>query len=291
MLEFIINPKRAEKTLWEAFVIGFIYSILAVVTSYLIFSSGEQKYVGIWIIAFTVILSTPFVYYLFKKEEHKDLEYDGVFRVLAFHWRGLVALIMLFFGFLLGYTLCYIVLPSNFLPQIETFCAINQLNNFDSCVKQYSVVPGQVSGFATATERFLGTFINNMQVLMITFVLSIIFGAGGILVLSWNAAVIASAIGIYIKSQITFLHCGLLRFMIHGIPEIAAYLFGALAGGIISIMLSKKDYKDKKVLDVLLDVLVLILIGVGILVIAGIIEVFITPQLLKFLQGGLCKGI
>jgi uncharacterized membrane protein SpoIIM required for sporulation len=279
MLELLLNPKKAEKRSWQMFFIGFFYSVLAVIVSHLIFGQAESKYIGIWIVTFTVILSMPFAYFLFKLEERRDLEYEGAFKVLFEHRKALAALTWLFIGFLIGYTLCYMFFSKNyFLPQIETFCSINRASNYEACVSQYT---GQtsISGFSTSTGRFLGIFTNNMQVLILTFVFSIIFGAGGIFVLAWNATVIASAIGIYIKSQLNLLPLGLARYMIHGIPEIAAYLLAALAGGIISMLVLNKDYKDEKFMDILQDVLNLIILAIIILVIAGGIEVFITPKL------------
>ncbi|MDP3734058.1 MAG: stage II sporulation protein M, partial [Nanoarchaeota archaeon] len=69
---------------------------------------------------------------------------------------------------------------------------------------------------------------------------------------------------------------GFLRYMLHGILEIAAYFIAGLAGGIISIALIKHNLKENKVL---VDSLDLILISLGLLIIAGFVEVYITPLL------------
>jgi len=61
-------------------------------------------------------------------------------------------------------------------------------------------------------------------------IFSLIFGAGAIFVLAWNASVIAAAIGIFTKSELSSLPIALIRYMIHGIPEIASYFIVALAG-------------------------------------------------------------
>jgi len=283
MFELLINPKKAERRPWEMFFVGLFYSVLSVIIANYIFGSSDAKYIGIWIITFTVILTIPFVYFLFRVEEKKDLVYDGAFRIFKEHQKALISLTWLFLGLLIGYSICYMFLPKeNFLPQIETFCAINQANNFDSCVKQYSLSTGKITGYATSSERFLGIFINNMQVFIFTLIFSILFGAGGIFVLAWNATVIASAIGIYSKSQINMLPLALARYMIHGIPEIASYLIAALAGGILSIAVIKGDYRNKKFLDIMQDILILAVVAMIILALAALIEVFITPSLFNF---------
>jgi uncharacterized membrane protein SpoIIM required for sporulation len=51
----------------------------------------------------------------------------------------------------------------------------------------------------------------------------LIFGAGAIFILAWNASVIAAAIGIFANSDLSKLPMGVMRYMIHGIPEIGAY--------------------------------------------------------------------
>lgn len=282
MLESLINPKSGERKTWQLFFVGLLYSIISVIIANYLFKS-DPKYIGIWIVTFTVILCMPFVYFLFKYEEKKDLVYEGNFKIFLEHQKAIMALTFLFLGFLIGYTLCYSFLPKEyFLPQIETFCSINRASNYDGCVNEYVKFSPKLSGFVTnEISKFLSIFTNNMMVFILTFIFSIILGAGGIFILAWNASVIASAIGIYIKSDLTHLLYGLSRYMIHGIPEIAAYLIAALAGGILSMMIIRGDHKNKRFLDVLQNVLILLITGILILVFAGLIEVFITPVLFK----------
>jgi len=64
--------------------------------------------------------------------------------------------------------------------------------------------------------------------------------------------------------------------LIHGFFEIAAYFIAGLAGGIISIALIKHNLKERRVL---VDSLDLILISLAMLLVAALIEVFITPIL------------
>ena len=65
--------------------------------------------------------------------------------------------------------------------------------------------------------------------------------------------------------------------MIHGIPEIAAYFIGALAGGIVSVAVIKHDVHSEKFWTILQDSLNLVILAVIILFFASLIEVFITP--------------
>ena len=64
--------------------------------------------------------------------------------------------------------------------------------------------------------------------------------------------------------------------MTHGLFEIAAYFVAGLAGGIISIALIKHDLTNDQVL---IDALDLVLISLGLLMVASIVEVYVTPLL------------
>ena len=69
-----------------------------------------------------------------------------------------------------------------------------------------------------------------------------------------NLANVAQLSGInQFFGYILLLGVGLVRYLIHGIPEILAYFVGALAGGIISFGIIKKDFKGSKIEKIILD--------------------------------------
>ncbi len=282
MFEMILSPKKAERRPWEMLLIGLFYASLAVLLVNWIFAQDEVlvKYSGILIVTFTVMFSLPFMYYIIKLEEEKNIKNMSFFRLLREHGRALYALLWLFMGFVIAFSFWYIVLPSthNFKAQVETYCIINRPLSFNECVAQFDVQKSvKATGSATQAERLFKIFANNIYVLIFTLVFSLIFGAGAIFVLAWNASVIAAAIGIFTQVRIERIPLGLARYMIHGIPEIAAYFVGALAGGIISVAIIKHDINSKKFWNILQDSLNLIIAAVVILFIAAIIEVFVTP--------------
>jgi stage II sporulation protein M len=285
MLEFLINPKRAEKHPAQMFFIGLIYASLAIFASYLV--SGENsvlsKYSGMFVIIFTVAFTLPFMYYTLKLEERKDKEYDEETTLLKEHSKAIFSFLWLFVGFVVAFSFWYIALDNGeefFRAQIETFCQINRPDNFNDCVTQYGLkTSSTLTGAAASSGRLISIFVNNVYVLMFTLLFSLLFGAGAIFILAWNASVIAAAIGIFTKSDLSQLPGGLLRYLIHGIPEIAAYFVAALAGGILSIAIIRRDFRSERFWAILEDVLYLIVLAIVILIIAAIIEVFITPKL------------
>ncbi len=284
MLELLLNPKKAERKSWEMFFIGLLYASLSILLVNWIFSGDAvlAKYSGILVVTFTVMFSLPFVYYIVKYEEKKDSEIEGSFRLLKEHSKALKAFMWLFLGFIVAFSFWYIVLSNtqNFVAQIETYCLINRPSNFEQCVQEYGVQgASKATAFLTAKEKVFMIFANNIYVLIFTLVFSLIFGAGAIFVLAWNASVIAAAIRIFSKGNLADLPLGLFRYMIHGIPEIGSYFVGALAGGMISVAVIRHDFGTEKFWKVLQDSLNMIIIAVIVLFLAALIEVFVTPAL------------
>ncbi len=281
MLELLLSPKKAERRPWEMFFVGLFYAALSMLLVSWIFSEDVvlSQYSGILVVTFTVMFTLPFMYYLIKDEEEKDMEYEGILRILREHSRALLALLWLFLGFIVAFSFMHIVLgDSNSLKaQVETYCLINKPTNVDGCVKEYGIESRSLAGMSTSTGRVFNIFFNNMYVLIFTIVFSLIFGAGAIFVLAWNASVIAAAIGIFTKYNISRLHIGVWRYMVHGLPEIAAYFIVALAGGIVSTAIIKHDISNEKFWKILQDFLNLTIIAIAILLISALIEVYITP--------------
>jgi len=284
MFEMLINPRKAERKPWELFFIGMLYASLSILLVNWIFAQDAvlSRYSGILVVTFTVMFSMPFVYYTLKFEEKKSVSGMGSLALLREHKKAISVFLWLFLGFVVALSFWYIVLPStqSFRAQIETYCLINRPANFNECVDQYGVKDATAAtAFATNKERLFLIFANNMYVLLFTLIFSLIFGAGVIFILAWNASVIAAAIGIFTKSSLSALPLGLLRFMIHGIPEIGAYFVVALAGGMVSVAIIKHESGTDKFWHILQDCLNLVILAVVVLFVAALIEVFVTPAL------------
>jgi uncharacterized membrane protein SpoIIM required for sporulation len=289
MLEMLINPKKAERKSWEMFFIGLFYASLSILLVYWIFATDAvlSKYSGVLVVTFTVMFSLPFVYYTLRIEEKRVSDKVGMLKLLEEHRRSIYVFMFLFIGFVVAFSFWYIdpihMLPNSansFKAQIETYCQINRPSSFNECVSQYGIKEfSSTTGMITGSERLFTIFANNIYVLIFTLIFSLIFGAGVIFVLAWNASVIAAAIGIFTKSDITLLPLGLGRYLIHGIPEIMSYFVVALAGGLVSVAVIKHETGTEKFWEVMQDSINLIILAVVILFLAALIEVFITPIL------------
>ncbi|HDD70782.1 MAG TPA: stage II sporulation protein M [Candidatus Woesearchaeota archaeon] len=231
-----------------------------------------------------VMASLPLVYKLIIYEEQKDLEIRSERSLLKEHSKALTAMMLMFLGMAIAFTILYIVLPQEmtsevFRVQSQTIANLNQ----------------QVTGKVSQTTLLSRIFLNNIKVLIFCIIFSFIYGSGALFILTWNASVIGTAAGNFIRTRLAqyasaaglqkmgaFFYVGslcVLRYLIHGIPEILAYFVAALAGGIISVAIIRKEYTTKNFQRVVLDVSDLVLLSVLILFIAALLEVFVTPAL------------
>ncbi len=290
MLESIINPKSAEKRPWKMFFIGLVYASFSVLLVHMFFSGDSilSKYSGMIIVTFSVMFSLPFMYYMIKNEEREDEEIEGFFSVWKTHSDAIYGFMWLFFGFIIAFSFVGIVLqsffssPELFNAQIETYCMINSPGNIEGCVSRYSFNNMQeITGAVTKEMRFLSILENNVYVMIFTLIFSLIFGAGAIFVLAWNASVIAAAIGIFTQYKVSEIPLGVLRYMIHGFPEIAAYFITALAGGIFGVGVIRNGIRSDKFLRILENSMILLFISIITLIVAAAIEVYFTPLLFR----------
>jgi len=287
MLEMLMNPRKVEREPWEMFFVGLFYAAISILLVNWIFAKDLvlSKYSSILIVTFTVMFSIPFMYYIIKLEEVKNIREKSNFSLIKEHGRALSALIYLFLGFVVAFAFFYIAMPNqtpiNFKAQIEQYCAINSVN-LDNCVKNNGIVTGNLvkttTGYASSGAHFFSILTNNVFVMIFVLVFSLAFGAGAIFILAWNASVIGAAIGIFTNATLNKIHIGLVRYMVHGIPEIAAYFVAALAGGILSVAIIKHEFGKPEFSKVLQDSITMLLLAILILIIAAFIEVFVTPK-------------
>jgi len=285
MLESIINPKRAEKGPWKMFFVGLVYASLSLLLVHWFFASDVvlSRFSGMIVVTFCVMFSLPFMYYMIKQEEEQDEQVEGLFSVWKVHSDVIYGFMWLFLGFIIAFSFWNVILQDSnlFNAQVETYCMINSPGNIEDCVVKYSLSgkTADITGDLTSMGRFLSIIENNVYVMIFTLVFSLIFGAGAIFVLAWNATVIAAAIGIFTKYQISQIPIGITRYMIHGFPEIVAYFITALAGGIFGVGVIKNGIRNKKFLRIIENVVILLFISIVILIIAALVEVYFTPIL------------
>jgi uncharacterized membrane protein SpoIIM required for sporulation len=282
VLESLINPAKMEKSPQFMIFLGFIYCIVGVILANWIF----KTYASLIMVFLTAMACIPLIYHTIKWEEEKDMTDYSEQMLLKEHGKALSGFIYLFFGFVLAFTVIYVFLPGDSVRQL-----------FESQTNTINEINGKITGmgFSDSMSTFGKIFLNNIKVLIFCLIFSFIYGSGAIFILTWNASVIGTAIGNFIRTNLALVSntigfdkvghyfsifsIGLLKYAIHGIPEILGYFTAGLAGGIISIAVIRHDFGNRKFEHVLLDSADLILLSLALIFLAALLEVFVTPAI------------
>ncbi|MEK6857421.1 MAG: stage II sporulation protein M [Nanoarchaeota archaeon] len=288
VVEALMNPFQAEKHPLEVLALGFIYATIALFLALWVF----EDQAGLVMVFLTVMAALPLFYQTMIFEEKKDFQVKSEWGIMKEHSKALVFFMVLFIGFSLAFTVWYTVLPENvstaiFQPQIKTINGINK------------EVSGNITGLISDGELFRQIFFNNIKVMIFSLFFSLLYGSGAIFVLTWNASVISAAFGKFINLYISYfasngsieavsyfkvVSLSLLRYSLHGIPEILAYFVSGLAGGILSVAIIRKDFSYKRMEKIMLDFSNLVILAIVIVLIAGVLEVYVTPLVFSLLH-------
>jgi len=279
VLESVIDPKKAEDKPLEVFFVSLFYSFVAVFFSYTIFPQQSSAFT----IALITILFVPFFQKLFSIEERKE-ELYAEYRKKSFqnlfkrHDKAIITFSAFFLGVVIALSFIFMFFPE-----------YGQVFYLQTTTPPLNKIAAGLTGSAYATNpeaNFMLYFLNNSQVMILCFILSVLFGAGAIFILAWNASIIAVYLGLISRSLVATgfnsataylfgVSYGLLGIALHGIPEIAAYFFAGLAGGILSIGIIRENFGSRAFKRIFKDSLIFLLIAELLIVVAAFIEAFV----------------
>ena len=271
VLESIVEPADACKNPYKIALLAAVFVSIGVAGSLLLANEAN----GLLLIMLVAIPSIPLILKLFEYEEC-NVEARARFvgsRTLARHFSVLVVLVAYFLGLCIAFTCWYVVLSPE---QTQTI--------FSSQMNELEAIRASFQGFAVQEQinelAFETIFLHNLQVGVIIVAFSLLYGAGAIFVLVWNASVIGAFLGGIAKADvlhtgdavITNVGLGVLGILPHGIFELLAYSTAALAGGIISQAVIRKAYGKPEFGQILYDTLKLFAWAVVFLAIGALIE-------------------
>jgi len=278
VLESLLSPRSAECHPSESLFAGYVYATIGLFLALWVF----EQYVSLVMIFLSSMACIPLLYRTIRYEEEKHLHIKNEMSLLLAHRGAMLFLLFLFVGAAIAYATWYIVLPADvsssvFSAQTETIITLNQ----------------RVTGSATQLDVLAKVFLNNVKVMIFCIIFSFIYGSGAIFILMWNASVIGAAVGNFFRVKLAavmgamgltgasaymyVLSLSILRYAIHGVPEILAYIIAGLAGGIISIATIRHEYGTRDFERIILDASDLILISLAMLMVAAVLELYVTP--------------
>lgn len=258
VLERLLTIREAVKKPWWVFVISGFITLVSLSVSSLFF----PRYIGLFNVFFITLAMFPFMVRLsfYENEmEEKVITYRKNFGFLYVHKAAILIYTSFFLGVTFTLALAYLFLPSEVVESI-----------FKEQIEEINLIRGSVSFGGTLVT----ILVNNLGVLLLVFIFSLLYGAGAIFILSWNASVLAAAIGMSAKQLggVRALPIAILIYLPHGVWEITGYFLAAIAGGIVSAEISRK--KSKWLSFVFEDALYLLLIAVFLLFVGACIESF-----------------
>lgn len=290
MLESILNFKEISKNPHIAFIWSFIVTCVAIFISLQLsyeirFGSGEVfSLTGIFSVIFTVIPLVYLMTFALKKEEKIEEEeikhHMNEKNILERHMYDILFFLFIFLGITAAYAMWSFILPQSIFEM-----QLMKINELRASISGHFVLQsvdyvgdmfaGSFTGAAVANSStaFYTIFINNMKVLIFSFVFSLLYGAGAVFIIVWNASILGVYIG-YLSKSIFHLPVIALSFLPHGLPEIVGYLFAGMSGGILSASLIRRHSMDitKRIF---FDCLVLLAVGAFFILGAAYIEAFL----------------
>lgn len=262
VLEKIIKLDWVSQKPRFAFLLGLVYSLVGIISAKIIF----PKSTGMMSVAFTSILLIPTLSSLLQAEENKEIR-EKKFSIMALlkdNKDTFVVYLFIFLGVFASFTFVSLVLPASLAQNVLE--------------PQLSVAG--LAGSAFNVQAFETILMNNLLVLIVCLTLSLAYGAGSILFISWNAAVWGSIFGFIARQSAMatgknpFLYFGItiLPALPHIITEAASYFTAAIGGGVVSNAVSREKLFSKKFYHVLTDALLIVLLGFILVVIAAAVE-------------------
>ena len=275
--------KMEMKKPLSLFLVGFFFATISILVSAALFSHSPSLVV-------VTFMTLPLVYVFtnfYRKEARKESKMKS-FKKLFHENIGIAELYLyLFIGMAFGVAFWFSFFPKTMVATLfsEQIFNLNQIG-----VATGFFINDPSAAAATTGMRpdvFSLIAINNIKLVVLCAMMSFVFGAGALFILSWNASVVGVAIGLLVvraktvgsMTAIAILKgftLGVSYYILHLVPEVVAYFYASVAGAFIaSAMLKHKPFSgnSKRLLMISAG-----LLGVSILLIliGALIEVNIS---------------
>lgn len=269
VLESIYPVKNVVKNPIDMFVLAVIVSLASIYIADMIFPGSST---GKIITLFITVALAPAIFGVFREEEEVEREEaehrinEGFFER---HEKPLKIFTLMFIGIFAAIFIVSIMSPSEYIDATfsDQIAEINRITTIST---------GNIVGSAISPDILDLIFWNNLRVMGLSFILSFLIGVGSIVILAWNASILALYLASFVKK-------GLIEeFMVrtisiipHAPIEIFGYFFAGIAGGILSAGLMREKFLSKEFLLVFRDSLLLMFLAVGAIALGAVVEVFL----------------
>jgi len=266
VLESIIPVKKVIKNPVDMFIFSMIISFASIYLADLIFP-GEA--IGKIITLFITVGITPMIYGVFRKEEEIERE-EAEHKINEKFFERHGETIMLFSLFFLGVFLSIFIVSTFSDENYVKYMFGNQLAE----ISRVTSIAGTAGSFMSS--NILQIIIeNNLRIMGLSFLLSFLIGSGAIIILAWNASILALYLSSFIrKGLITEFFVRSISLIPHAPVEIAAYFLAGMAGGVLSVGLIREKLFSREFFLVFRDSLILLGLAAVAIFIGAFVEVF-----------------
>jgi hypothetical protein len=291
VLEHIFGRTTVKKHSSILFISAIIVSSVGLWLSYYTFPDSSS----ILGLAFLTIAFVPLINSIFIEEEEKEIKMKGTgFGFLFRHGKLISVYLWIFLGIIFSYAFWFTVLPQSTPEYCNEFQSIECIIPVkDKVFIEQSKTMTAISGQTIMTGKAIGVkecknpetanfhscveliYSNNSLVLGLAILFSFLWGAGAIFLIAWNASVIGTFIGFEATASTTRAIARFLSYIPHGSFEILGYFIGAIAGGIISVVITKRKCEKCEFKLIARDAFTLIVLAYWILLIGAIIEAWL----------------
>ncbi|MFH1234207.1 MAG: stage II sporulation protein M [Candidatus Diapherotrites archaeon] len=289
VLESLLEEESLLKFPLYALFLGFVFSSVSMWIAFMSFP-GSASILSIAFITMTII---PLVHRVFLVEEEASAKVCAHHRNFVERNFDLIKIYAWFaVGVIASYAIWYMLFPS----EPSSICLDKgqciSIPTRNVVFKEQGTALGRIAmiapgGGATSVARaaqqiggacgndfwcwFNLIYSNNASLLVLAVFLSVLFGAGALFLIIWNASIVGVLIG---QNAVAANHLMFFSLLPHGIPEFAGYFLGAISGGLISVALVKKKYYPHEFQMIARDSFLLLVIALFSLLVGAAIEAF-----------------
>jgi len=264
VLESLFPVKKVIRKPIDMFIMSIVISFSSIFLAHLIFPGVST---GKIVTLFITVAMTPAVYGIFRKEEEierEEAEHKIHEKFLERHGETIWLFSLFFLGVFASVFTVSIILPEEYVA-----------STFNDQLSEIARI-SSISGNMISVDVLNMIVVNNLRVMGLSFLLSFLIGSGAIIILSWNASILALYLANFLKQGlITQFFVRSVSLIPHAPIEILSYFLAGMAGGVISAGLIREKIMSREFFLVFKDSLLLLGLAILAILTGAFIEVFL----------------
>jgi len=264
VLESLFPVKKVIRNPMDMFIMSIVISFASIFLAHLIFPGVST---GKIVTLFITVAMTPIVYGIFRKEEEierEEAEHRIHEKFFERHGETIWLFTLFFLGVLVSVFTVSIILPEEYVT-----------STFNDQLSEIARI-SSISGNVIMVDVLNMIVFNNLRVMGLSFLLSFLIGTGAVVILSWNASILALYLASFLrKGLITEFFVRTVSLVPHAPIEILAYFLAGIAGGVISAGLIREKIISREFFLIFRDSLLLLGLAILAVLVGAFIEVFL----------------